>query len=401
MAYVPWSCSLPRVVLTLVLFAPFLLFSCASVAGPGSSTPPRASDRGEAIEVRGIVLSDVFPALYQSYNKHPLGTVTLANGLSTRVQDITLSFFLRRYMDAPTPCPGPKELLPGESKTADLFALFNAQLLGLTETTRAAAEIIVQYRIAGQSYALTTPTTLILRDRNTIMGDDVRRLAAFTPSNDAAITSLARNVLASIGDHRPAQVDAKLFSALGLFSALDILGVTFVSGPEPIAAQSGNAQVKLAVVQFPRQTLEYKAGDYADLSLLYSALLESVGVETALLPLSGRLCIAFCLDASPDEARRMYTVPDNLVFRGDRTWAPVDVARIHDGFVLAWESGAKEWRESMAKGEAGIFPVREAWQIYEPVQLPGEMQITLPGKDEILNAVESQVELLVDRELVH
>jgi hypothetical protein len=36
-------------------------------------------------------------------------------------------------------------------------------------------------------------------------------------------------------------------------------------------------------LQFPNQTLEYKARDCDDLSMLYNALLESVGIKTAFI----------------------------------------------------------------------------------------------------------------------
>lgn len=42
-------------------------------------------------------------------------------------------------------------------------------------------------------------------------------------------------------------------------------------------------------LKFPRQTLEYRGGDCDDLSILYCALLESVGIETAFIATPGHI----------------------------------------------------------------------------------------------------------------
>jgi hypothetical protein len=50
------------------------------------------------------------------------------------------------------------------------------------------------------------------------------------------------------------------------------------------------------------------------------------------------------------------------------------------------------------RNQAGIFPLQEAWQEYEPVQLPGGMEIALPDRDAIVGAFLLQAEPFGNRE---
>jgi tetratricopeptide (TPR) repeat protein len=45
----------------------------------------------------------------------------------------------------------------------------------------------------------------------------------------------------------------------------------------------------------------------------------------------------------------------------------VEITLVKDGFIKAWQIGAKEWRETSQNGTAKFFPIRDAWTIYEPV----------------------------------
>jgi tetratricopeptide (TPR) repeat protein len=83
----------------------------------------------------------------------------------------------------------------------------------------------------------------------------------------------------------------------------------------------------------------------------------------------------------------------------DVAWVPVEVTERRGGFMKAWAEGAREWREAEAQGSAGFVSVRAAWMEYEPVQLPGSTEVTLPGNDAIVSAFLQEVAKFVDREI--
>jgi tetratricopeptide (TPR) repeat protein len=150
--------------------------------------------------------------------------------------------------------------------------------------------------------------------------------------------------------------------------------------PDPVSSYASNSANMETVdyLQFPSQTFTYKAGDCDDLSILYTALLESVGIETAFITVPGHIFMAFCLDKSPREARATFANPDDLIVQGEKTWIPIEITLIKNGFLKAWKEGAKEWRASTASGTAGLFPIREAWKTYEPVGISVVKDIAAP-----------------------
>ncbi len=105
-------------------------------------------------------------------------------------------------------------------------------------------------------------------------------------------------------------------------------------------------------VQFPHQTLKIKGGDCDDLSVYYSSILESVGVQTALVdykPQSGlgHVSILINTELSPSQAR-LITDNDTKFFvrkntHGvDEIWIAVETTSLTN-FDTSWELGSQKF----------------------------------------------------------
>ena len=92
--------------------------------------------------------------------------------------------------------------------------------------------------------------------------------------------------------------------------------------------------------------MEYRGGDCDDLTILYCALLEAVGFETAFITVPGHIFMAFSLDQSPAEALTRFSHPEELVIKENKAWIPLEVTAREGGFLKAWQMGAQEWREN-------------------------------------------------------
>jgi tetratricopeptide (TPR) repeat protein len=195
-------------------------------------------------------------------------------------------------------------------------------------------------------------------------------------------------------------VDPNLQAGMALFKALDLYGLKYVIDPKTPFVELSQAKSQVDYLQFPRQTLEFRAGDCDDLSILYCALLESIGVETAFVTVPGHIFAAFRLETQAKEAPRDFTNTADLVLHDAEVWVPVEVTERREGFLRAWQEGAREWREATSKKTAGFYPVHEAWTIYEPVGLPGGgTELTMPSSDSILAAYLQEMIRFVDREI--
>jgi tetratricopeptide (TPR) repeat protein len=188
--------------------------------------------------------------------------------------------------------------------------------------------------------------------------------------------------------------------AMALHEALTLYGISYVIDPTTPYKEFSKKRQEIDFLQFPKQSLDYRAGDCDDLSILNCALLESVGIETAFVTIPGHIFMAFAVDMTPDEARKRFLRADELIFREDKTWIPVEITEIGGGFLKAWQRGAKQWRENVARGQAGFYPMHEAWSMYEPVGLPSEaIQLTLPDRDSIISAYLQELIKFIDREI--
>ncbi|MCK5198330.1 MAG: hypothetical protein KAR21_08265, partial [Spirochaetales bacterium] len=91
---------------------------------------------GSGLDIEIISFNQIFPVLFKHYDSNPVGSVKLYNNESSPITDITLSFFVDRYMDNPKQS-SPIENIEGKSAVnLDIYALFSDSVLEITEGTK-------------------------------------------------------------------------------------------------------------------------------------------------------------------------------------------------------------------------------------------------------------------------
>jgi hypothetical protein len=351
------------------------------------------------IEIPGIRLDPVFPVFYKYYDDHPVGEVTIRNTEKGAIRKLRVNFCVNQYMEGPKESAAVDEVKQGESVAVPLFGLFTDKVLQVTEATKVAATIVISYELAGREVTLSRTETLRLYDRNALTWDDDRKAAAFVTAKDPGILKLAKGVAGLVREHPNQSLDLNFRIGLALFESLRLCGVNYVVDPQ--SPYSSRTTAAVDFLQFPIQTLGYKGGDCDDLSICYSAMLESIGIETAFITVPGHIYAAFSLGMDPSEARKCFHNPLALIFAGDTVWLPVEITMVQDGFLAAWEKGAMEWREWKAKDEARLYPIHDAWQKYEPVGFPSVSDnVEAPSKPQMDERFTAVINRFVEREIV-
>jgi hypothetical protein len=355
---------------------------------------------GEPLQIRDIAFEDIFPVFFKYYDDHPVGRATLLNSSDGQITDIAVHLFVKQYMDNPKICKAPTVLGPGEESEIELHALFTNRVLDITEGTKVSAQITLEFSVGDEKYKDSHIETIRLYDRNATTWDDDRKAAAFVTAKDPAVLTFSKNIAGLIKEKGSKSVNQNLRMAIALHEALDIYGMSYVIDPTTPYIEFSQKKTAVDFLQFPRQSFQYKAGDCDDLSILYSSLLESVGIETAFITMPGHLFMAFSVDMTPAEARKSFLRAEDFIFKDDDTWIPVEVTERDGGFLKAWQTGAKQWREATAREQEGFFPIHEAWKIYEPVGLTGaRYDVAVPSNEKILNAYLQEVITFIDREI--
>ncbi|UCB46227.1 MAG: tetratricopeptide repeat protein [Spirochaetota bacterium] len=356
--------------------------------------------KGDYLKFTDIIFDTVFPVLFKYYDEYPVGRAVLYNSSDSPVNNIKVSLFVKRYMDSPKRCEAPDQLYADKATTINLYALFTDSVLDITEGTKVAADVILTYTYKDNEYSSTVVKTIDIYDRNATVWDDNRKTAAFVTSRDPAVLKLSKFIAGAIQDKGSTAIDKNLRMAMAVYETLSLYGMSYVV--DPVSPYSEFSQKKEAVdfLQFPRQSLEYKAGDCDDLSIMYNAMLESLGIETAFITTPGHIFSAFSIGMNPQEARKTFWKTDELIFMNKKAWIPVEVTQINEGFLNAWHAGATQWREAVAKKKEGFYPVHDSWKLYEPVGLPAErVELSLPSRESVISNYLQEVAAFIDREV--
>ncbi len=334
----------------------------------------------------------IFPLFYSYYDKNPAGSMTIKNTAAGSVQDVTVSFMVKQFMDEPKVSWHWKEMGKGEERTVPIFALFTDAILQVTEATKVAGDIAVTFKYLGNEVTNHYPVTVTINNRNGMTWDDTDKAAAFVTANDPIIRSFsARTVPDARSRGRPA-INAVFRSAVALFNAMNVHGVAYLPAPTAYADKVSNKTV-VDHLQFPAQTLELKAGDCSDISILFAALLESAGIEAAYITVPGHIFVAFNMQMDPQSARSTFANPDDLIIRGDETWIPVEITQVKDSFLKAWHTGAQEWRAASADKTVDFRPIRKAWATYAPANTGDRLKVavSLPDQEKIYSSYSGEL----------
>jgi tetratricopeptide (TPR) repeat protein len=354
---------------------------------------------GRGLQLVSVNYDDVFPVFHKHYDDHPVGVAVIENMESEAITEVKIQLLIKQYMDSPKLCVVLPKLEAGARADVDLYALFSDRILEVTEGTKVPADLQVEYLMDGRQYGEVRTETVRLLDRNAMTWDDDRRAAAFVTAKDPAVLGFSKTISGLISDKGLKAVSTALQTAIAVHEGLRLYGLSYVTDPQTPYVELAKTSNRVDYLQFPRQTLQYRAGDCDDISILYAALLESVGIETAFITVPGHIFMAFVAESDPEAAARAYLNQQDLIFLKDRAWVPVEVTE-RDGFLTAWQAGAKLWREAAAENSAQFYPIHEAWASYEPVGLPGAAgAMALPGRERIENAYFGELMRFIDREI--
>ncbi len=360
-----------------------------------------SGDNRTRVKVENIKFDPVFPVFYGYYDNNSLGSVSVINGENSTITDVKVYFDVNQYMEEPKLSATFPSLKRGESVEVELKALFSNSVMQLTESTKVSANIITEYTYLGERFKSVTPHTLRIYDRNSMMWDDDRKAASFVTAKDSTVLLFAKNTAGIIRDQGNNPINLNFRIAMGIFETLRLYGMNYVVDPQSSYTEAIKNKQYIDYLQFPSQSLTYRAGDCDDLSILTSALLEAVGIKTAFITAPGHIYMAFSLDMPESQARNVFSNTDDFIFLDDETWVPIEITLVSDGFLKAWKVGAKDWRENITRGDAVMYPIHQAWEFYEPVAIPGSaLSLIFPDKENIISNYTDNLQQFINREIL-
>lgn len=312
------------------------------------------------LELEVLKLRPIFSNTYKLYEENGVGAVKLTNNTNKVIEGVTFSFQLKNFMDFATESKLDK-LLPGQSAEIKLKAVFNNNILSLTEDSSVQAMLEASYFDNGERKSYSKNLTVSVYEKHKLLWDERERYAAFITPKDPPLMSFVRSVATQYTDTKDeTQLAAALFNALGVY------GLTYLPDPtNPYQTTSGKTNI-VDYIQFPRETLERKSGDCDDLVAFYTSALESMGIATRVIEVPGHMFMMFSTGVAAEEDG--YTMNDMYVIYDDKLWIPVETTVVGSPFVKAWELGAANYYKWKDRGLTQLN-IQHAWETYKPASL--------------------------------
>ncbi|MDT8318488.1 MAG: tetratricopeptide repeat protein, partial [bacterium] len=350
-----------------------------------------SSSEAPPVEISEVSFGNIFASAYKSYETDPIGNIIIKNNSEDILRNLKISLNIKKYMDFPSEHIV-KSLKPHENVTVQITSTFNNALLEITEDTPVQAEITVDYYRAKKKASIVRRESVKLYNRNAMTWSRKDMAAAFVTPKDAPVVDFARGVIQMLRSKTQA-VDENMGKAIRIFDALGALGVLYVVDPNnPYTSVSTKADI-IDSIQYPRHTLKHKTGDCDDLVVLYSSLLENIGVETVMLDIPGHLFMAFKSATPAEDGNKISTKKDLYIVRDGFVWIPVEATMVGKSFTEAWYEGAKEVRLRNEKKELKIIDTRKAWAHFKPVSIEEPQPVELPEKEKFLALIQKDLKL--------
>ncbi len=329
--------------------------------------------------IRSIKFGDVsFPPLYAAmqsyYAKNAFSKVTITNVEKFPITDVQVSFNQTGYMDAPTKLISIPTLDAGKSVDVPVMASFNGEVFNTNGDTPLNGEIQVAYvshnRPANQSMSVS----YVLYDRTSISWDDNRKEGAFITKADTALRNYATFIRQAVKDRLVPGYSSPVQTAMAVYYALKELGVIYqLALTSSFAAAQANPLV-VDHVHLPRETLQRKAGDCSDLTALFDAIMESVGIPTGFITVPGHIYPVFGTKIATANFRELHPDKSMTFDVNGELWIPVEMTMVGTSdFLSAWRKGVEEWSalDNDTKNRQ-IYFTSAVQNIFSPVGLKEE-----------------------------
>ena len=349
--------------------------------GVGAAINYRFGDDPDApkASIRSVSFADVtFPPLYAAmqsyYAKNPFAKVQIKNVERFPITDVTVSFFQAGYMDVPTKLKTVQTLEPGKTLEVPVVASFNGEVFATNGDTPLNGEITVEYTSHNRPAKQSLPVSYTLYDRTSISWDDDRKEAAFITKADTALRNYATFIRQAVKDRTLPGYSEPVQTAMAVYYALKELGIIYQLALTSSFAQAQANPLTVDHVHLPRETLQRRAGDCSDLTALFCAIMESVGIPTGYITVPGHIYPVFGTKVPTANYKELH--PDKaMTFDVDgELWIPVEMTMVGTSdFLTAWRKGVEEWQEleKNPKNRA-IFFTAKAQEVFRPVGLKEE-----------------------------
>ncbi len=316
----------------------------------------------------------IYPCIYSWYAQNSAGTVHLKNNSSSAISNASIAVSVPKYTSLPTNTA--VSSIPAQRNSPFNFKLTldTRSVSQLSQRVQAQAGITMRYKFGSKTKERRLSVPITIESINAIRWTDPLMAASFITPNNKVIKALARQTLRAVSYTRDEQVISELAYAAAQFYALKSLDIAYVKDPHGAVGHDVTDNIN-----YPTQTLEMKSGDCDDTSILFASLLESIGIETALIVYPDHVLVMLNTGIYEKNGMRISYNKNDYILHNHKLWIPVETTQLKThSFIQAWHSATKEFSLAVSEGQNVEFvDVHTAWKKYPSFDPFQQKQLTV------------------------
>lgn len=344
--------------------------------------------------VDGNVTQDesVFPLLYTIYKENPFGTITIENNETAEIRNVVVRFRAEGYTASDIECGRVNLIRKHHKEDISLYADFSDAILQFSESGKISGELVIDYELLGNKRTSVSQVTIPVYNRNQVRWTDPSVIASYISTSSQEVLEFSKYVVGIARSHLRSGLNRNMQFAMYVDESIRLAGIRVEpDGATPYNSYHQNPEL-LDYIQYPYQTIAYKTGDKDDVGVLLMAMLESVGIPAAFIPLKNDFIVCFNLGVNASKANTLFDGYDRILVVDDEIWIPLSMAAINEGFVNSWYKGVMQIQAlSEAEEDFDFILISDAWQYYPPAGFSGGETSSMPVETALTQAVENDI----------
>lgn len=342
----------------------------------------------------------IFPLFYTIYKNNPFGTIHITNEETAEIHNVKVYFRAEGYTASDIECGSIKVIKKHRSEEIPVYADFASEILQFSEAGKIPGEIVVKYDLLGQHRTSVSQVIVPVYNRNQVRWTDPSALASYISSSSQEVLEFSKVLVGIARSHLRSGLNRNMQFAMYLYEGIRLSGIQCKDDADTPYNSTHKKMDALDYIQYPFQTMLYKSGDKDDVGVLFMALLESVGIEAAYIPLNNDFIVMLNLGVNASKAQNLFDGFDRVVVLDDEVWIPLSMSSLREGFVNSWYKAVVQIQREFEKDrDFSVVKLNEAWEYYPPAGFTQGQAIDLhPAESNLISSVETDISRYVTAE---
>ena len=336
----------------------------------------------------------VFPLIASIYKENSFGNIYISNDETAEIRNVHVYIRAEGYTASDIECGSISVLRKHKTEVIPLIADFSSSILQFTENGQIPAEVKIEYELLGQKRTAVSQIIIPIYNRNQTRWVDPAVLASYVSASSPEVMEFSKSLVGVARRYLRSGLNRNMQFAMYLFEGMRQAGIKYEEdSSSPYDTYHLNHET-LDYIQYPYQTMLYKAGDKDEVGILLISLLQSVGIQTGFIATADDFIVLFNTEISENHIDNFFDGSDRVLVLDDgNVWLPLSMKVFGEGFINSWYKAVEEFMAvTEAEEDYSYVDISSAWTYYPPASFSS-------GENVALNTSEKKISEIVETDI--